>query len=1248
MKTSKLLITSLLAAAAMGTNAFGALLETITADPGSSVTKTITSGDEIDLNFGSNGVSVTCAFELSGEDGTFTIGAPKGWKTYILEGAITGSGTLTLKGGTVAGYAFGWALANDMSGFSGKIKLENSNGGINQLKLRGNNGSSFASIEVDLNKYGSTQRNILLVETTATIKGISGTSTDAYVLSNGAQTLTLNTAGSDFSFAGAVGTGVQFATDSSSTPNTNAGTLSLVKTGLGTQTLSGTTYLGNLDVSGGNLVLSGTANIAGTTTVTGGTLDLSGGTITLANAIQNSGTVTISDTTVFNLTQPGATTLIDGGTIAGVDWNSLTDSNFTYNGTAVVGRGLTSSSVGVVSYDANATAKTLTWNGADSAVWKTATFAEAADKPWLDGSGTAEVFYSGDSVTFGSATAGRNVALAGVISSGAVAVEDSHTFTFGEGATLTASSMSIADGKTLTLSGTGTIGSAISGAGSVTIAENAEITFSAAASFAGTATVNGTAILSNSSDLAYLGTGDIVGSGDIRLKVKDEFDASRLSNFSGTLVLAEGNRMCFTSASASALGNLSIRVESGRQLFLDGYSGDNRANSFSNELTIAGAGYDSKDTDAAALRLHETSTLSGRLTLSDDATVYVQGGTNTISGGISAAGKTLTINGANTLNISGTADITIGTLTLKKSGDTNLSATGTTTIGTLNITNGTTNFTGATNITSATVTGGTLKFGFDALNNAATFSSASTLAVNGGTAIFGYGSGGGSTITGDSFGQNLSIVVGSGAQMTIAIAENSMKAFAGNLTLKNGATYSKFDGGVELAGNVTLGEADSDVVYLLGTWGKLGTKISGALSGSGTAYFGKKRGHDSNDTDTEVLTISGEGNSYSGEIVVGKKDADTPSANNTELILSTATALQNGKVNLAGSAADNYAQLTLGSDAITIAGLSGTEFGKVALGSGVSSSTLTLNQASDTTFSGTIADGIALKKAGAGTLILSGDNSAYTGTVTLEAGTLGVGHANALGTSTVNVTGDAKLALGNGLSISNKVSVADSVTLGLSGEYGNIAFNGAITGGGTLRADASPYLTVVLGGDNSGFSGAVEVVGTTVDAAHASALGTGILKISSADPLVGTERTSGTVQASAANVALHDVSIELVRTDSSILDRKTPSDSFTVAAGATLYLDIGLLTEATLTGEEVALTIAARNAIDSFFSDVQVGTYVDDAWQISSEWKYLAGSWDVGMGTLKISAIPEPSTFGLLAGLGALALAGTRRRRKKA
>ena len=858
---------------------------------------------------------------------------------------------------------------------------------------------------------------------------------------------------------GLAGTGKFIISGLGSVSTTNVSVASLEIASGASMTISGALSSASVANAGTLTLTNATATFGGTVTNTS-SLDLSGANVTLTNAIANSGTVTISETTVFNLTKLGATTLIDGGTIAGVDWNSLTGFNFTYNGAAVVGRGLTSSSssVGVVSYDANATAKTLTWNGGGSAVWKAVTITETSPAtPWLDGS-TAEAFYSGDTVLFSAANA--SVEVSGTVDPAAMTVSAATSFT-----------------------GTGTISVAV-----------ANLTTSAAM------TLDKNVVLDLGNISAETTVNNVVGTGTVKVVSTADGHGATLrldADFTGTIDYSgkfNTSNGTVNMNDGTANSNAKFALSNGSMW------GGGATNTLANDIHFL-TDYQIGDSTATTIALN------GNLTQADGTTLTV-GGTN----------PTVTFGG--TVELSNLKQ-TSGTATFN----------GKTTLGMLNVTNGTTNFTGATNITSATVTGGTLKFDFGALNNAATFSSASTLAVNGGTAIFGYASGAGGTITGDSFGQNLSIVVGSGAQMTIAITNGNeiMKAFSGNLTLKDGATYSKFDGGVELAGNVTLGEADSDVVYLLGTWGKLGTKISGALSGSGTAYFGKNSGGPY-DTNTEVLTISGSDNSYSGEIVVGKKDAGTNSARNTELVLSTATALQNGKVNLAGSAAGNYAQLTLGANEITIAGLSGTEFGKVALGSGVSSSTLTVNQATKTTFAGTLAAGIALLKDGTGTLTLSGNNAANTNGVTISGGKLIAAHESALGTGKTTVESGAKLGL---------------------------------------------------------------VAGTTVKV------------------------TNGIDLADGAKIVV---------------------DMTSVVAG---------------TAEKIVLTLVSETALNynetgSFDTTEMLGSVVVLE-NLSETLRAWTQSLSYSGNTLRLTmTIPEPSTFGLLAGLGALALAGTRRRRRKA
>ncbi|WP_230413190.1 autotransporter-associated beta strand repeat-containing protein [Paraburkholderia antibiotica] len=140
-------------------------------------------------------------------------------------------------------------------------------------------------------------------------------------------------------------------------------------------------------------------------------------------------------------------------------------------------------------------------------------------------------------------------------------------------------------------------------------------------------------------------------------------------------------------------------------------------------------------------------------------------------------------------------------------------------------------------------------------------------------------------------------------------------------------------------------------------------------------------------------------------------------------------------------------------------------------------------------------DGTDLTKAGAGTLTLSALNT-YTGTTTVNAGTLAMGIANAIASSSaVTVNGGATLALQDFSQTVNDLSGAGAVTLGSSAATvltaNNTAattFSGVISGAGSVDKTGTAALT--LSGANT-YSGGTTVTAGTLIATSGSALGTG-------------------------------------------------------------------------------------------------------------------------------------------------------------
>ncbi|HVE44129.1 MAG TPA: autotransporter-associated beta strand repeat-containing protein, partial [Gammaproteobacteria bacterium] len=912
-----------------------------------------------------------------------------------------------------------------------------------------------------------------------------------------------------------------------------AGTGALAKSGTGTLILGGVnTYssLTNIDVgvielqSNGTLgasinIASGAAlNINRTGASIAGNFNISDTGIANGGAIRNiSGTNTITGNIVLSTASrinSDAGTLNLSPAVTGITGTGLALTIGGSGNTTINANGIKTSTGGTLIKDGSGT---LTINAAGDYTGSTTITAGVlainADSSLgaVPGSPTAGnlVFNGGTLETTATFTLNANRGIA-LTASGNFFVDPATTLTY-NGIIAGSSALNKSGTGTLVLGGVNTYsGVTTINAGVLAIDADSRLGAAPGSPTAGSLVFNGgtldtvaTFTLNANRGIALTAAGNFLVDPATTLTYNGIIAGSGALNKSGTGTLALGGINTYSGASNVNVGIVSVQnsaafgssslvtVLSGAAVEING-SGFSIANNFN----IAGTGVSN---NGVIRNLANSNTISGNIVLSSSAAIGVDAGTLTLGGVVS--GTSLSKNGAGTLILSGnntyTGSTTFNAGTLAIDADSRLGAVpGSPTTGKLV-------FNGGTLDTTATFTlnanrGITLSTSGNFLVDPAT-----TLTYNGiiaGVGAFtksGTGTlvlGGPSTYIGASnisagiislqnatgLGASPLVTVASGAAVEIngsgfTIVNNFNIAGTGvsnNGVIRNLANSNDILGNVALSSPATL-NVDAGTLTLDGVVS--GTALS--KNGSGTLVL------------TTTNTYTGITNVNAG-IVTLQNAAGFGSSSLVTVASGAAVEIDGSGFSIANNF-DIAGTGTSTNGVLRNLANSNTISGTIALSSpaaiGVDAGTLTLSG---------VVSGTALSKNGAGTLVLSANNT-YTGSTTLNAGVLSIDADSRLGTAPGSATAGSLVFNGGTLDTTATFTLNANrgIALTAAGNFlvdpaTTLTYNGIIAGSGALNKSGTG--TLVLGGVNT-YSGATNVSTGIVSLQNAAGFGSSSL-----------------------------------------------------------------------------------------------------------------------------------------------------------
>lgn len=685
-----------------------------------------------------------------------------------------------------------------------------------------------------------------------------------------------------------------------------------------------------------------------------------------------------------------------------------------------------------------------------------------------------------------------------------LAINESLTIDMGaaSGVTIASNTITIDTGKTLTIendgsSDTATISSALAGDGGLTMAGDGTLTLSGSNTFeGGTSISSGTLAVSGGSALNDAGAVSLVTGAT--LSVTADETIGLLSGTSGTKIsIASGQTLTTTiganttfSGSLSGSGTFSVIQSTARTNTLtlngdnSGFTGTLRLFNFAS-VTVDGdnaiaAGGNVVVIGSALLTLASDQTIGSLFGSSSNAEIATAGHQLTIGGGsnttdteykgtISGGGSlvktgttTLTLSGANTYT--GSTTISGGTLVANHA-----TALGTTAAGTSVSSGATLRLGGGLTIgaESLSLSGtGVSDAGALAMANSAgttSFAGAVTLAAD---TLVKLGTGAGLTLSGAISGTTKQLTLAGTGKLTLS---GSNSGWSGDMVLEGGTLSVAADdnlssGTIRFKGG-TLGvtaTATIDNAYAMG--------LSNGDDGGGAIAV------DSNTTTTLSATSIGGGSGIlemtgAGTLILGLTSA-SPNVNAALKVTSGTLVLSDP----AGAGGSNGAALYLNGGTLSLSG------GTLTTGGIIVDAASTLNITNSVTIDGVIDGTGALTKTGSGALTLSGNNNSYAGAISVNAGSIVVGHNNALG----NTTGNTTIASGATLRLTDGITLAENLRIsgdGISdGSYnvGAIKINtglssgaGAATINGTIELLAAASIGAYRAEDTLTLSGVI-------------------------------------------------------------------------------------------------------------------------------------------------------------------------------